>query len=264
MTVGDCTQAALDYLHRGWSVIPMRARDKRPAIRWQEYQSVPAGEREVRDWFRRWPDDNVGIVTGAVSGLLVLDVDPRHGGDASLARLEREHGPLPRTLEVLTGGGGRHLYFAHPGGNVRNRVAIAPGIDLRGDGGCVVAPPSLHPGGRHYRWVPDHGPGDVDPAPLPHWLLRLVAENAPAGHTLAFWRTLLQDGVAQGERNNTIASLSGHLLWHGVDPDVVLELLLCWNRVRCRPPLDDEEVARTVHSITRLHERNDDEELAEQ
>jgi len=67
----------------------------------------------------------------------------------------------------------------------------------------------------------------------------------------------VEEGVEAGARNNTIASLSGHLLWRGVDPPVVMELLLCWNRVRCRPPLPDEEVARTVASITRTHRRSE-------
>jgi hypothetical protein len=74
---------------------------------------------------------------------------------------------------------------------------------------------------------------------------------------LTYWRKLVADGVTEGERNNTIASLTGHLLWHGVDPDVVLELLLCWNRVRCRPPLPDDEVIRTVDSIARLHQQRE-------
>ena len=64
----------------------------------------------------------------------------------------------------------------------------------------------------------------------------------------------MHEGVNEGERNSTIASLTGHLLWHGVDPQVALELMLAWNRLRCCPPLDDEEVARVVASITRLHE----------
>ena len=257
MTASECERAALDYLRRGWSVIPMRKRDKRPAIPWQDFQTACAGEREVRDWFRRWPDDNVGIVTGAVSGLVVLDVDPRHGGHESLRALEREHGPLPRTLEVVTGGGGRHVYFAHPGATVHNRVAIAPGIDLRGDGGCVVAPPSVHPSGNRYQWLPGCGPGRATLAALPRWLLQLLGERTRrASHTPGYWYGLLRQGVPEGERNSGIASIAGHLLWHGVDPDVTLELLLCWNRIRCRPPLDDEEVARTVRSITHLHERH--------
>jgi hypothetical protein len=258
MTTNDLERAALDYLLRGWSVIPMRARDKRPAIKWQDLQSRCASEDEVHDWFRRTPDANVGIVTGAVSGLLVLDVDPRHGGEQSLGELEREHGPLPATLEAMTGGGGRHLYFAHPGGTVRNRVGIAPGIDLRGDGGCVVAPPSVHPSGNRYQWVTGREPGRAKPAPLPHWLWRLLAgPGARAGHPLTYWRDLLQEGVREGARNNTIASITGHLLWHGVDADIALELMLCWNRLRCNPPLDDLEVVRTVQSITHAHEQGD-------
>jgi hypothetical protein len=94
-------------------------------------------------------------------------------------------------------------------------------------------------------------------APLPGWLLQ-AATRTPArqGHDPEYWRTLLKEGVSQGARNNTIASLSGHLLWHGVDREVVVELMLCWNRVRCRPPLPDAEVLRTVHSIARLHARH--------
>ena len=258
MTAGIYEKAALDYLHRGWSVIPLHKRDKRPAIRWQDFQTVRASEQEVHDWFSRWPDNNVGIVTGAISGLVVLDVDPRHGGEGSLKYLNREHGPLLRTLEAMTGGGGYHIYFAHPGGTVRNRVGIAPGIDLRGDGGCIVAPPSVHPSGNHYQWIKGGGPGEVALASLPNWLHQMVSKAAlRASHTLVYWRELLRKGVQEGERNNTIASISGHLLWHGVDPNVALEMLLCWNRIRCRPPLDDDEVVRTVQSISRLHERHE-------
>lgn len=259
MSAGELERAALDYLHRGWSVIPMRRRGKHPAIRWQDFQTVRASKREVRDWFGRWPDVDVGIVTGAVSGLVVLDVDPRHAGEDSLAHLEREHGPLPRTLEAITGGGGRHIYFAHPGGTAPNRVAIVPGVDLRGDGGCVVAPPSIHPSGNRYQWAKGCGPGQVKLAPLPHWLHRIVRrKGAHTGHALNYWRELLRQGIPEGERNETIASITGHLLRHGVDPDVALELMLCWNRIRCHPPLDDDEVARTVQSITRLHERHEE------
>jgi hypothetical protein len=75
-----------------------------------------------------------------------------------------------------------------------------------------------------------------------------------SGHGLKYWRELIHKAVPEGTRNSTIASLAGHLLWHGVDAEVVLELLLCWNRVRCSPPLGDDEVLRTVESITRLHE----------
>lgn len=248
-------KAAFEYLRRGWSVIPIRAHDKRPAIRWLEFQQRHATEDEVKDWYRRRPEGNVGIVTGLISGIVVLDIDPKHGGDASLAELLREHGPLPHTIEAVTGGGGRHVYFIHPGGIVRNKVGLAPGIDLRGDGGCIVAPPSMHASGMVYHWLQGQDPQHGKLAPMPRWLLRMASDSQQRpGHTVEYWRKLVKEGVPEGERNNTIASFTGHLLWHGIDPEVAQELLLCWNRVRCRPPLPDEEVIQTIGSITRLHE----------
>jgi hypothetical protein len=247
---------ALDYLSRGWSVVPIRHRNKRPLIRWEAFQHRRPSREEVSDWFERWPDANLGVVTGCVSGLVVLDVDPDHGGDESLRRLVGRHGPLPVTVEAVTGGGGRHLYFVHPGGLVRNKVGLAPGIDLRGDGGLVVSPPSVHASGHRYTWATGADPACVPLAPLPGWILReAVGGDGPVGHPLDYWRALLREGVPAGQRNNTVASIAGHLLWHGVDPEVVLELLLCWNTVRCRPPLPDEEVINTLQSITRLHQR---------
>jgi Bifunctional DNA primase/polymerase, N-terminal/Primase C terminal 1 (PriCT-1) len=254
-------QSALDYLERGWSVVPVRAREKHPVVAWQGYQQRRATSGDVRSWFARWPDANVGIVTGVVSGLVVMDVDPQHGGIASLAELEREHGPLLQTVEAVSGGGGRHLYFAHPGGHVNNRVALAAGIDMRGDGGLIVAPPSIHPSGRRYLWRPGHSPLEIALASLPGWLLdKITLGGGPRGHSPAYWRRLISEGVSEGSRNNTIASLAGHLLWHGVDPDVISELLLCWNRERSRPPLSDEEVLRTIDSIHRLHQRHGEDE----
>ena len=163
-------KAALEYLDRGWSIIPVRERAKRPAIPWKAYQAQCASEDTVHEWFQRHPKRNLAIVTGALSGLIVLDIDPRHGGKESLRRLERENGRLPKTVESITGGGGRHLYFAHPGGVVRNRTNIESGIDLRGDGGCIVAPPSVHPSGKPYRWKNGRAPGEVELARLPDWL----------------------------------------------------------------------------------------------
>jgi hypothetical protein len=91
-------------------------------------------------------------------------------------------------------------------------------------------------------------------------LAEVTPEGGRLGHPLEYWRRLVTDGVPEGSRNNTIASLAGHLLWHGVDRDVVTELMLTWNRARCRPPLTDVEVVRTVESITRLHRQRADEE----
>jgi hypothetical protein len=251
-------EAALGYLKRGWAVVPAGARTKRPIVPWQAYQHQLPSEAEVSAWFERWPRANLAVITGTISGIVVVDIDPKNGGDRSLAALEARHGPLPVTIEAITGGGGRHIYFAHPGREVRNRVGLAPGIDLRGDGGCIIAPPSVHPSGKRYRWKADHAPGQVDLAPLPVWLEQpRFSSDGLKGHSTTYWRKLVHEGVKEGQRNSSIASFAGHLLWHGVDPDVVLELLLAWNRVRCRPPLEDDEVIRAVKSIEHTHDRKE-------
>src|SRR5690606_28644025 len=232
----------------------MQPRGKRPLIRWTPFQTQRPTTTEVENWFGRWPDANVGVVTGAVSGLLVLDVDPAHGGDTSLARLEHEFGEIEPTLECLTGGGGRHLYFRHFGDAVPNKVGFRDGLDWRGDGGVGVARPWIHPTGRPYRWREGRGPEALGPAPMPR-CLRAIVSVPPrhTGHPPSHWRSLVREGVDEGARNATIASLAGHLLWCEVDPDVVLELVLSWNRQRCRPPLPDDVVAATVTSIVGLH-----------
>jgi len=256
-TRAPCEAPALDYLARGWSVVPVQPRAKRPLVRWTEFQTRRPQRCEIEGWYRHWPDANVAIVTGALSGLVVLDVDPAHGGDASLHRIELEAGPMDPTLESLTGGGGRHLYFRHPGPQTPNRVGFRPGLDLRGDGGVIVAPPSIHPSGRPYRWRDGRGPEALAPAPMPQWLHRAIAPDPDhPGHPPGHWRALVGAGVDEGARNTSVASLAGHLLWRSVDPDVVLELLLCWNRVRCRPALADDEVASTVASVVRSRVRH--------
>ena len=229
-----------------------------PLVPWRDYQHERPTRHDIERWFEQWPDANIGIVTGQISNLVVLDIDPRHGGDESLADLTRRFDSLPPTLTARTGGGGRHFYFAAPADPIpiRSRVGLAPGVDVRAEGGMVVAPPSIHPSGQRYGWIPGKD-ANTDLAPLPSWVVRLIrGDMQHPGHNLGYWRELVTAGVAQGERNSAIASFAGHLLWCGVDVEVIKELLLCWNRVRAQPPLDDEEVVRTVESIRRTHQRH--------
>jgi hypothetical protein len=256
MTEAACREPALTYAGYGWSVVPIRPAGKAPLVRWQEFQQRRAGAQQIAQWFEHWPEANVGIVTGTISGIAVLDIDQRHGGEHSLAAWQARHGALPPTVEAVTGGGGRHLYFSTGGAALRSMAALAKGIDVRADGGLVVAPPSRHSSGQLYRWHPGRAPEEVALAPLPDWLaLALLARAHGHGHPVSHWRDLVRRGVTEGERNTTVASLCGHLLWHGVDSQVALELLLCWNRERCAPPLDDREVVDVVASVTRLHDR---------
>lgn len=144
--------AALGYAKRGWAVLPLRPRDKTPATRHGFKDATIEKAAIVRAWSAK-PDANVGIATGVVSRIVVLDVDPRNGGDVSLAELERIHGPLPDTLRVATGGRGIHVYFLADGPVPSGD--LAPGLEVKGDGRYVVAPPSVHPNGPLYRWEND-------------------------------------------------------------------------------------------------------------
>lgn len=247
----ELLHAVLLYRKRGFSVIPIRPRDKRPLVAWEEYQRRIASQEEIRNWWSRWPRANVGIVTGEVSNVIVLDVDGAEGEQT----IKKNNLALPPTPCARTGGGGWHYYFRHPGGAVSNFAKKLPGLDLRGDGGLVVAPPSLHPSGRRYEWR--IGIEEAELANPPSWLLELAQPVAGRGlsRTVGDWRKLVGQGVTRGERNNAVAALAGHLLRRYVDPYVVLELLLVWNRVKCRPPLPDEEVAATVNSVARIEAR---------
>ena len=203
--------AALGYATRRWAVFPLhtiisarcscRQADcphpaKHPIAR-HGLHDATTDERIIRSWWDRWPWANVGVATGADSGLIVIDIDPRSGGDDSLAHLESLMGSLPATLIAHTGGGGLHLIYTHPGGQLRNTAGRLPGvadplpgIDLRGDGGYIVAPPSRHRSGDSYSWVDAATPvGDA-----PGWL-------RPPGRRLgATLRTTRQPSVAGGSR----------------------------------------------------------------
>lgn len=178
--------SACEYAYRGWAVLPLRPCGKAPYSR-----LVPRGLNEATSdlatVFRWWvaaPSANIGINCER-SGLLVLDVDPRHGGDDSLANAQRLLGALPPTVEAHTGGEGVHLLFRDPGGEFRRE--LAPGIDIKRSG-YIVAPPSVHPSGRRYEWSVDGHPADVPVAELPEaWLARcrrpVVKRRPPTGRT---------------------------------------------------------------------------------
>jgi len=270
----DLRGAALAYAmsEPGFPVFPLRARDKIPAIsKEQGGNGFKDATRDRAKLFAFWPVGslrNIGIATGAFSGFDVLDVDPRHGGNRSLAELEHRFGPLPRTAISLTGGPdrGRHILFNHTPGvtskswDEENPGPLGPGLDIRADGGYVVAPPSVHASGLRYAWDPDHHLADTPIAEAPEWLVTLVRKSPSAVGRAELpenWRKLVANGVGEGARNDAIARLAGLLLRRHIDTLVALDLVRCWNFARCRPPLDDAEVMRTFDSIAgaELHRR---------
>lgn len=211
--------AALPLDALGWRLLPCERGGKRPLLRdWPAKASADLAV--IEGWARRWPGCNVGLATGAGSGVLALDVD-RHGevdGEATLAALLDRHGALPRTATQRTGGGGRQLLFAWPAGRRIGNTAgkLGPGLDTRGEGGFVVLAPSLHPSGQRYAWLLP--PWEVPPASAPAWLLDLLDPPPPprraplpvpdlgdAYGEAALRRAVERVGSApEGERNRTL------------------------------------------------------------
>ena len=228
-------RAALDYAAHGWAVFPVHglvegrcgcgagdcpSPGKHPLTRRGVKEASSEAGVVARFW-RRWPQANVGLATGSASGVIVIDVDPPQG-ERSLERLLAAGYELPSTVTVETGSGGLHLYFAAPGfrlGNAAGRLPGVPfelaGIDLRGDGGYVVAPPSAHVSGSRYRWIA----GELEPAAAPGWLAPDwdVRADGPApvtvelrGATTPYGRAALEGELAElrrapvGTRNHTL------------------------------------------------------------
>jgi len=156
-----------EYLGLGWNLIPIRPGTKKPAVEWGERVASPMTAEELRTH----GDCGLAVLTGAPSGVIVLDVDGPEG-EASI-----EGYPLPDAPTVRTARG-RHLYFRHPGRRVKSRTGVMPKVDVRGDGGYAVLPPTLHElGVVTYTWTRPVGAGPLPDAPS--WLLELCEEEVP-------------------------------------------------------------------------------------
>lgn len=234
-------EEAQRYASAGYPVFPCRL-DKKPLTE-HGFQDATKVAAVIANWWTQWPDASIGIPTGAVSGIWVLDVDPRHNGGEGLQALEA-HGQLPETVQAETGGGGTHLWFKMPGVEVRNSAGVlGPGLDIRGEGGYVIVPPSKHPQGQ-YRWV--ISPFESTPAEGPRWLTNLLhTPRAPAPVVLS------TVGVQEGARNATLLSLGGTMRKRGFSPESIREALRKENASRCHPPLDEKEVDAIVQSLLR-------------
>ncbi|MEE8214758.1 MAG: bifunctional DNA primase/polymerase [Alphaproteobacteria bacterium] len=178
--VGDpMERAALKYAEAGFPVFPCRVRDKRPLTR-HGLKDASRDPATIKSWWGRTREGNIGVPMGPPSNLFALDVDgPK--GETALTALEGEHGHLPSTLEQRTGRG-RHLLFRYPpnGTTIPSSVSkLGAELDVRGAGGYVIFPPSVHPGGHRYKWRDGHSPTDMEPADAPPWLLDLVVQKPP-------------------------------------------------------------------------------------
>lgn len=228
----NLNKIAKKYANAGFSVIPLNG--KIPAIEWKEYQDRYPTEEELDKWFTN-DNTNIGIVTGKISGISVVDIDAKSGG---LETIKEMH--LPVTWSVKTGGGGWHYYYKYSE-LAGTTAGIYQGIDIRSDGGQVVAPPSMHESGNRYEWTWKED--EMEDFPVEMFSQQEVIKKD--------WASVIAEGAGQGSRNDTTASLLGKLFsmfrpeqWDSV----VYPLVQAWN-LKNKPPMDEKELRITFNSI---------------
>ncbi|MFZ2522516.1 MAG: bifunctional DNA primase/polymerase [Minisyncoccia bacterium] len=232
---------ALYYRSIGWSPFPVVKGGKVPSIEWKKYQNEIASEEEINNWWKQNPEANIGIATGLVSGVIVLDIDSKHN------RTSKEF-QIPPTICAKTGGLGEHILFKHPGGHVKstNGQLFGSGVDLKADGGYVVLTPSLHESGNRYEWI--IGPDETELAEVPIWL-RAALEGQDKNADAKLWQKGAS-GVSEGNRNETAASVAGKLR-SSLPKELVedgWENLIAWNK-KNPEPLPEEELKRVWDSV---------------
>lgn len=251
------------YAELGWSIIPIRENTKKPTVAWQKYQHERPTPEQIREWPRVWPNAGLAVVTGAISGVFVLDVDQI----PDLAQNAKEQAKIAKARELVQAlettptavartAKGRHFYFRHPGKPVPTKVRFLPGLDVRGDGGYAILPPTHHPDGALYVWdsIPEDGIADA-----PEWLMQAILSNEspilesdtdPFGNQT--WRSALA-GVTEGSRNQSTSKLVGKMLESTPEElwPLQWEALKTWNKERNNPPLSEKELRTTFESIVK-------------
>ena len=248
--------AAVEYARRGWAVLPLARKNKVPAIK-GGCKSATDDPIQVKAWWSSNPEHNVGIATGTPSlGLVVIDIDvdsdTGEDGMATLYAWEREHGELPETITAVTGRGGLH-YFYRCNQPIGCSVNKELGVDVRGDGGFVVAPPSLHPNGRTYEW--ENHPDDYALADADENVYGFI-QHVQGDRTKAKRFQLPRD-IGEGERNDTLFKYASSLQGQGYDDNYISMALANANRERCHPPLPDADIATIVESVTRRYDKGE-------
>ncbi|OGI03150.1 MAG: hypothetical protein A2Y25_08315 [Candidatus Melainabacteria bacterium GWF2_37_15] len=178
----------LDYINLGYAVFPVysamdgkctccnpdcKSKGKHSKIGEGPFAATK-NIKKIENMHQLWVNSNIGIATGKISGIVVLDIDPRDDGDKVLKRFEAQYDKLPETVTTLSGGGGLHYYFKYPDFDIPSRNALRLGFDFKSDGDWIVAPPSMHISGKTYEWEKGKGHYDIPLAPLPGWLAKLA------------------------------------------------------------------------------------------
>lgn len=232
--------AALAYHEQGYSVIPLQPGDKKPLTRWEEFSRRRASIEEIREWWRKTPNANVGLIMGQISNTIAVDIDTDRGGNA-----ERVYEIAPTNLISRTGGGGYHLIYNYNNEIDRNKVG-KNGVDIRSNGGYIVAPPSIHNNGKQYEWFKHGKAGTVTRQLIAYLKLPQLAPETEGENPK--WLTNALLGVSDGSRNDTCAKLVGYYAGKGIPKDVTLMMLLNWDNLN-QPPLGADRIQLTVESV---------------
>ena len=251
----DAGKAALAYARLGWAVLPLHTpgRDGACSCGRKTCSSVGKHPRtahgvhdatkdkaQILDWWREWPDANVGIATGAASGLIVVDIDPRNGGDTTYRSLT----PHSKALAAQTGGGGRHLFYKYQDSPIIYQPG--KGVEIKADGGYVAVAPSLHVSGKRYRWLQKPTRGAVLTM-VPPWALNKGYAAGSNGKQPIDPKRVLR----KGERDNELIRIAGQQRRLGYGEAEIYALLSTHNRMYCEPPKPDADVKRIAHSAMR-------------
>lgn len=256
-------QQALKYAELGIAIFPLHSNKngicscgniecKSPAKHPRTANGVKDASKDVnqiKKWWSMFPNANIGVATGGVSGIVVLDIDNDdvkgvYGSD-TLRDWEEEQGDLPDTWRSLTGGGGVHYIFKmSDSDNIKNRAGVLPGIDVRGNGGYIVAPPSIHISGRQYAW--EISPEETELAPLPDSLKRLMLGYQKDGPVFE-----LPQEISEGGRNDILFRLASSLRAKGLSESAIFAAVMVENNIRCNPPIDEKEIRILCQSAAR-------------
>ena len=261
-----------DYLSLGWHIFPCHSivrgqcscgkgpRCTSPGKHPRTTNGVKDATADVGTvdmWWTTWPDANIGLACGAQSGVVVVDIDQKHGGYTSLEQWEEHRGePLPTTLTALTGGGGRHIFMQYPtdGVAIPNRNGWLKGVDVRSDGGYVILAPGTHISGGTYSWL--NWGTTIARAPLD--LLQAIRE-ATASSTrggLPDAATIL-DGIPEGNRDDTLFRWACKLRRQLGDDQAAVEVLVLEAARKAKPPFPEEEARRKVEQAFKQNHDDD-------
>lgn len=243
----EIVDAALRYARMGWPVLPCAG--KNPNVLGADWQrKATSDERTIQRWYSTLERaDNVGVLTGAK--FFVLDIDKKHDGYASLDDLTREYGTLPDTLQQISGGGGRHYFFAIPDGEVIRSCKIRPGVEIKGYHGFLVLEPSVHPDTGE-RYVFD-GADEIEHQPIlpaPEWLLKIIrqgGEHRKSGKAAE----VIPSVITKGTQHDTLVSLAGSMRARGCNAEEIFAALQVTNAGRCEEPGAEENVRRIADSF---------------